>query len=193
MRALLRAAVAAVLLAFVASLGASPARAADDSSSDQASAWSKFMQTIGLKKPPDADDTIKYTERSPLVVPPTRDLAPPMAAPAPTPDWPKDPVKPRKRAKSEKPPEGAPVMNNPNPVVEKKSWYNPATWFSNEEYAPFTGEPPRAELTDPPAGYRTPSPNQPYGIGPDKKGKAPSPSDLMLTPATPSSGGQSGK
>ena len=27
----------------------------------------------------------------------------------------------------------------------------------------------RGDLTDPPAGYRTPSPEQPYGIGPDKK------------------------
>jgi hypothetical protein len=29
----------------------------------------------------------------------------------------------------------------------------------------FTGEKPRASLTDPPAGYQTPSPLQPYGIG----------------------------
>ena len=27
----------------------------------------------------------------------------------------------------------------------------------------FTGEPPRASLTDPPAGYQTPSPNEVYG------------------------------
>ncbi len=36
------------------------------------------------------------------------------------------------------------------------------------EAAKFTGEPPRASLTDPPAGYQTPSPDQPYGVG--KKG-----------------------
>lgn len=35
------------------------------------------------------------------------------------------------------------------------------------ETATFTGEPRREALTDPPAGYRTPSPNQPYGVGPD--------------------------
>jgi hypothetical protein len=29
----------------------------------------------------------------------------------------------------------------------------------------FIGEPPRASLTDPPVGYQTPSPNQPYGLG----------------------------
>jgi hypothetical protein len=33
-----------------------------------------------------------------------------------------------------------------------------------EEAAVFTGEPPRASLTDPPAGYQTPSPSQPYGV-----------------------------
>jgi hypothetical protein len=35
----------------------------------------------------------------------------------------------------------------------------------DEETAKFTGEPPRASLTDPPAGYQTPSPNEPYGKG----------------------------
>ena len=33
--------------------------------------------------------------------------------------------------------------------------------------ATFTGEPRRESLIEPPAGYRTPSPNQPYGIGKD--------------------------
>jgi hypothetical protein len=32
------------------------------------------------------------------------------------------------------------------------------------EVVKFTGEPPRASLTEPPPGYRTPSPDQPYGI-----------------------------
>ena len=34
-----------------------------------------------------------------------------------------------------------------------------------DESAKFTGEPPRASLTDPPVGYQTPSPEQPYGVG----------------------------
>jgi hypothetical protein len=34
-----------------------------------------------------------------------------------------------------------------------------------EETAKFTGEPPRGSLTDPPVGYQTPSPDQPYGVG----------------------------
>jgi hypothetical protein len=33
-----------------------------------------------------------------------------------------------------------------------------------EEAATFTREPPRVSLTDPPAGYRTPSPAEPYGL-----------------------------
>lgn len=41
-------------------------------------------------------------------------------------------------------------------------------WAPKEEYSTFTGEPPRASLIDPPAGYRTPSPNQPFGVGKEK-------------------------
>jgi hypothetical protein len=43
----------------------------------------------------------------------------------------------------------------------------------DEENAKFTGEPPRASLTQPPPGYQTPSPDQPYGnakAGPPKAG-----------------------
>ena len=32
----------------------------------------------------------------------------------------------------------------------------------------FTGEPPRSALTEPPRGYQTPSPDQPYGVGKEK-------------------------
>jgi hypothetical protein len=41
----------------------------------------------------------------------------------------------------------------------------------SNEAVRFTGEPARASLTDPPPGYQTPSPEQPYGDG----GKAPPP------------------
>ena len=34
-----------------------------------------------------------------------------------------------------------------------------------EESARFAGEPPRSSLTEPPPGYRTPSPTHPYGVG----------------------------
>ena len=41
-------------------------------------------------------------------------------------------------------------------------------WAPKEEYVPFTGEPARSTLIEPPPGYRTPSPAQPYGVGRDK-------------------------
>jgi len=173
---LLRAAVGVVFVGLVVGLDMSTARAADDDTN--ASAWSKFMQTLGLKKGPAAEPDIDLTERSPLVVPPSRDLPPPVAAAAaPTPDWPQDPkVKPHKHRKANLAPAaangtGATVQTAPPPPYEKKAWYNPATWLNKEEYATFTGEPARDSLTDPPTGYRTPSPDHPYGVGPEKKAK----------------------
>ncbi len=38
--------------------------------------------------------------------------------------------------------------------------------FNKAEAAPFKGEPTRESLTQPPAGYQTPSPNYAYGTGP---------------------------
>jgi hypothetical protein len=51
---------------------------------------------------------------------------------------------------------------------------------SKEEYAKFTGEPPRSSLIEPPPGYRTPSPAQPYGVGKPARAEALNPMD---TPA----------
>jgi hypothetical protein len=42
-------------------------------------------------------------------------------------------------------------------------------WFTKEKPMVFTEEPARTRLTEPPAGYRTPSPNAPYGVV-EKKG-----------------------
>jgi hypothetical protein len=44
---------------------------------------------------------------------------------------------------------------------------------SKPETAVFTGEPARSALTDPPAGYMTPSPSQPYGLGLKKEAPKP--------------------
>ncbi len=41
-------------------------------------------------------------------------------------------------------------------------------WTPKEEYTTFSGEPPRSSLIEPPPGYRTPSPAQPYGVGKEK-------------------------
>jgi hypothetical protein len=84
-------------------------------------------------------------------------------------------------------------VQTPNPPFQKKPWYNPAGWFSKEEYASFGGEPVRGDLTEPPAGYRIPSPDQPYGISPDKKGYKASGQDRGLTAVGGQSSGQPGK
>jgi hypothetical protein len=180
---LLRAILGIALVGLVVGLDTRMARAADDDTNE--SAWNKFMHKLGLKGPPDANSDISYIERSPLVVPPSRDLPPPAAgAAAPAPDWPNDPVKPAKHAKGKPAVLPETAVQTPNPPVEKKPWYNPAGWFNKEEYATFAGEPTRENLTDPPAGYRVPSPAQPYGISPDKKPYKPTAQDLMATPIT---------
>ncbi len=49
----------------------------------------------------------------------------------------------------------------------------------NQQAAQFTGEPVRSSLTEPPPGYQTPSPDQPYGLG--KASTAPKAEDTYTT------------
>jgi hypothetical protein len=185
---LLRAAIAAAFLGFAAlppdalaqAQQPPPAPGQPGPNDTNEAAWSKFMRSLGVSSSPDAASDINYTERAPLVVPPSRDLPPPVADPSrPAADWPKDTKKDAKRQK----PKGAIVpetaVATPNPPVMKKPWYDPSGWFDKEEYANFQGEPARQDLTDPPSGYRVPSPEQPYGINPNKKPKT------AVTPANP--------
>lgn len=52
------------------------------------------------------------------------------------------------------------------------------------EAVPFSGEPPRTSMTAPPAGYQTPSPEQPYGVDPTRRGaQKPSTLEQRLEPA----------
>jgi hypothetical protein len=59
-----------------------------------------------------------------------------------------------------------------NPVLSPSQLgYTGGLWSmfgggSKTETAPFTGEPTRESLTQPPSGYQTPSPNFAYGTGP---------------------------
>jgi hypothetical protein len=162
--------VLAVLLAgTVVAFNASVLRAADNDVTIDENAWNRMMTRLGLKKPPGTDE-IDYTERSPLVVPRTRDLPPPgTLVGAPAADWPVNAKKPRKHKSDKTPVVPDTAVQTPNPPYVKKPWYNPAGWFEKEEYASFPGEPVRQDLTDPPAGYRIPSPDEPYGISPEKK------------------------
>ena len=57
---------------------------------------------------------------------------------------------------------GSKGLINKNFFSEVFSTFTP----DKAETATFTGEPVRDTLTAPPAGYQTPSPNQPYGVGP---------------------------
>jgi hypothetical protein len=75
---------------------AAPAHAQDDSTEGNSiwnleqRVWGGIVRGLGLKDP--NAPTIDYRERSPLVVPPTRDLPPPQAKAAPkNPAWPNDP------------------------------------------------------------------------------------------------------
>ena len=56
-------------------------------------------------------------------------------------------------------------QSSPSERRYKKASSSASTGSRRKNTATFTGEPPRASLTDPPPGYQTPSPDQPYGIG----------------------------
>jgi hypothetical protein len=154
---------------------------------------------------------IDYRERSPLVIPPTRDLPPPQAAGTATRNaaWPREPDRkivvrnrPNARATTEDPgtdsaltPDelrrgtnpragrvtdpsqttgsieeaniGRPV--NPSQLGSSSIFnWNALMGTHLNEQAQFSGEPTRGSLTQPPAGYQTPSPNYAYGAGVDK-------------------------
>ena len=178
------------------------ARAADNDDEDVAidtKIFRQILQGLGLRR----DGVgIDYRERSPIVVPPSRDLPAPESGSITqkTAAWPVDPdvkrakeikaarKKPRKSVEEESIPElpsqlGPRAATTPpgqRPTGESKDPLAPSTWQelgsksiftlgglmgSKDETAVFTGEPPRASLTEPPPGYRTPSPAQPYGLG----------------------------
>ncbi len=176
----------------------SAARAGDDDVQNQ-SFTDKFLNTLGVHNPFDTQYEINYSERSPLVVPPTRDLPPPVSDNAkPAPDWPVDPeITKRAQAKKDEkvtpraydsvmederplsPAElgvghpvaapGTPEQSTPSQLGEPKHNLFSFDWLKKEDYGTFTGEPPRVSLTDPPPGYQTPSVDEPYGIGPEHK------------------------
>ncbi len=61
--------------------------------------------------------------------------------------------------------------NEPGSVLPPSQLGTKGNFFSNifakdkPAISSFTGEPPRTALTEPPPGYQTPSPEQPYGAG----------------------------
>lgn len=77
----------------------------------------------------------------------------------------------------------SPASGFGNPMRPSELGYTGGLWNKmfgrgDEEAKRFTGEPSRAELTDPPPGYQTPSAAQPYG--PEKAGP-PKPTNDYVT------------
>jgi hypothetical protein len=201
-----RAALAATIgMAVVIGSAGTFARAADDD--DDALLDTKIlrgiMKGLGMRK---EEASIDYRERSPLVLPPGKEL---QSLPTPESDarakktagWPDDPdikaVKQRKDAERDRKPYTEGVDDRPllpsqyeNPTRVKRDNASggsvedasrPSTqaelgakslfskiWGPKDEFATFVAEPPRGSLIDPPPGYRTPSPNQPFGVGKTK-------------------------
>jgi hypothetical protein len=123
-------------------------------------------------------------ERPPLVVPPTRELAPP-GTPSTlqrSASWPVDRDEARRKAggttvRAERRPvqvanqgaiETPAVADQAKPVVSESStaskFWNRFLGRRDAEMGVFSAEPPRVSLVDPPQGYRTPSPAEPYGL-----------------------------
>jgi hypothetical protein len=202
------AAIAAIGMALMIGCAAT-ARAADaDNDGDEELLDQKIVRGIlkglGLRRD---EPSINYRERSPLVLPPSKDLPPPEASnAAKTAGWPDDPdvkqAKKKKQVERDRKPYTEGVDDRPllpsqlgagpsrgprggeAAARSAEESAKPSTqaelgakgifsgissiWAPKEEYTTFVGEPPRATLVDPPPGYRTPSPNQPYGVGQEK-------------------------
>ncbi len=161
------------------------ARAEDDDDSNKNSIWNldqrilgDFMRSLGLRN--GNESQIDYRERSPLVVPPNRNLPPPEASASPrSPAWPVDPDVKRKREASAKTtgsatpgtPAGSSTAEG-KPLLPSELGYFGGLFSAEgfgfgaqkDEVGTFTAEPPRSSLTAPPVGYQTPSPAQPYGV-----------------------------
>ena len=178
----------------------SPAYAEDDESFEA----SIFRNLLGGgSSRPD----INYRERSPLVIPPARDLPSPETRTVErAPAWPRDPDVQRRREAAKG--GGGPVTdpfeeaarplspsemrrgttrgrstNNepvrtlsdaemgrplrPSELGQTQSLFGMFGRSVNEPSETFAGEPSRSRMTEPPTGYRTPSPNQPYAAPKD--------------------------
>jgi hypothetical protein len=189
-------AASGVALAVLVVCASGAARAADDDVSSSKSIYDTIMETIGVGGGQDIQYGERSPLVVPPTqdLPPPQANAPPPVA-----NWPQDPdIARRKQAKQKeqrrpqkdyviessrplRPDElrssGAPAggggtataSNDGGEVSRPKKSIFGFSFFHKEEYATFTGEPARTSLTDPPPGYQTPSPDQPYGIGPEQK------------------------
>ena len=200
---------ATIGMAVVIGCAGSFAQAADDDDDEllDVKIFRGILKGLGLRK--DEPTGIEYRERSPLVLPTSKELPRPEsdAAAKKAAGWPDDPdvkrVKTRKEAERKRkgfqegvddrpllpsqmgnvpPAKGGKGGEAPGKSAEAAAAPSTNTelgskslttifgslWAPKEENVPFTGEPARSTLIEPPPGYRTPSPAQPYGVGRDK-------------------------
>lgn len=177
---------AAALVAAALATGTGACRADDDSEGAYKKFFNRMLSGVGLRDP---EPEIDYRERPPLVVPPSRDLPQPAtdSSPAKGGAWPADPSGGKRRTGKAKTTDGsliagekvdAAVPAGPTAVQQDSGgvWKSITTFGgtigNTNESAQFVHEPARNALTDPPTGYRTPSPVQPYGIMPNKEKKS---------------------
>lgn len=197
--------LACVAGALALSLAAGPALAADDEEELPELQFLKRM--FGITDP----GPIEYRERSPLVVPPTRNLPSPEQVSAESnPAWPQDATRSPKKKKEQKvsvtdkqvndagrpispydldkgrkagaglsPTSAAAANERGAPLPPDQLGYKGGLFGglfkdqNKDEVATFTGEAPRTNLTAPPTGYMTPSPNYPYGLSAKKEAPKP--------------------
>jgi hypothetical protein len=122
--------------------------------------WGTFMRGLGLRDP--NAPTIEYRERSPLVVPPTRDLPPPQAKATPKGGaWPNDPDASKARKAQEAKKKGlaatnARIENQGRPISPDELNRGTTTGSvpSNRSNAPAPGTDPDGRQLEPSAlGY----------------------------------------
>lgn len=208
LRQSLLACACAALLVLSGGLKASAQQAEDDDDTIEQKIIKNILGGLGVNT---GQSGIDYRERSPLVIPPSRDLPPPQNADAAARNaaWPREQQQKKvtvnrqnTRASPEEPgssslltPDELRRGTNPgaqritdrsqsgsqeDPMIGRTltptelggksilSWDNLMGGGHKPETQKFSGEPSRGALTQPPAGYQTPSPNFPYGAGQDK-------------------------
>jgi hypothetical protein len=189
MRGRIRAAACGLVGTVVLLAGATtPVPAQEDDTPFDQKIIQNVLGTLGLKS---GGGGIDYRERSPLVLPPKIDLPAPQAETAAgAPNWPVDADQKRRRQESQRSPrdyieESRALRPSELNVGQRQRGRGPASpdeaggkmspsdlgyrggilgslWGNKEETPKFTEEPPRTSLTEPPVGYQTPSPDQPY-------------------------------
>ena len=79
-------------------------------------------------------------------------------------------------------PNGSGDQLSPSQLDTKPGFWGKVFGKDEPESSSFTSEPPRTALTEPPTGYQTPSPDQPYGVS--KSTAAPKPTKYLESHGT---------